>query len=146
VPAPVPAPAELPPVQPPPVKTGIAGNKIALAQSINFVSNKAVLVRDSHAILDEVAHILDTHAHITHVLIEGHCSDAGDTPEIEEFEMRLSQERADAVMHYLVEKGIDASRLKAIGYGDKRPVATNATYEGRALNRRVEFTIMNTDA
>ena len=55
---------------------------------------------------------------------------------------KLSQERADAVVAYLVSKGIDKSRLTAKGYGSSRPVASNDTAEGRQLNRRTEFEII----
>jgi OOP family OmpA-OmpF porin len=56
--------------------------------------------------------------------------------------MKLSMRRANAVLQYLVNKGIDRSRLTARGFGFSRPVATNDTAEGRALNRRVELTPM----
>jgi outer membrane protein OmpA-like peptidoglycan-associated protein len=54
----------------------------------------------------------------------------------------LSQRRADAVVNYLVEKGIDKKRLSAKGYGQSKPVDSNDTAEGRALNRRTEFEII----
>ena len=53
----------------------------------------------------------------------------------------LSQKRAQAVVSYLEKKGINKNNLKAIGYGEEKPVATNSTTKGRALNRRIEFTV-----
>jgi OOP family OmpA-OmpF porin len=57
--------------------------------------------------------------------------------------LRLSQERADAVKTYLVERGVDASRLVAKGYGEADPIANNDTPEGRTQNRRVEMHRLN---
>ena len=54
----------------------------------------------------------------------------------------LSQKRAEAVVNYLVENGIGSERLIAIGYGQKNPVSSNSTIEGRAANRRTEFKII----
>ena len=58
------------------------------------------------------------------------------------YNQRLSENRAKAVVDFLVSKGIDIKRLKYKGYGKSMPVATNDTDEGRALNRRVEFRIL----
>ena len=116
-----------------------------LNQSVNFGSNNAILQADSFSVLDKVASILQAHPEIARVLVEGHSSNAGDTPEIDAFEMRLSQERADAVKAYLITKGVDEARLQAQGFGDTRPIANNDTAEGRAKNRRVEFTILADD-
>lgn len=55
----------------------------------------------------------------------------------------LSEKRAQAVMNFLIEKGVDSSRLTARGYGSSSPVADNGTAEGRAMNRRVEFKVLN---
>ena len=57
--------------------------------------------------------------------------------------MRLSQERAESVMRYLVAQGVAADRLVALGYGPDRPVADNGTAAGRAMNRRVELERIN---
>jgi cytochrome c oxidase subunit II len=54
----------------------------------------------------------------------------------------LSQQRADAVLAYLTEKGIPTNRLKAVGYGQSSPIEDNATEAGRAKNRRIEFTVL----
>jgi outer membrane protein OmpA-like peptidoglycan-associated protein len=53
--------------------------------------------------------------------------------------MKLSNDRAKSVVNYLVSKGIDASRLTAVGFGEEKPITTNKTAEGRTLNRRVEL-------
>ncbi len=60
----------------------------------------------------------------------------------EEYNQQLSQRRADAVKKYLVKLGADAGRISAVGYGESRPVAPNDSQEGRRLNRRTEFTIL----
>jgi len=69
--------------------------------------------------------------------IGGHTDNVGKA----DMNMKLSQDRADAVKAYLIEKGIDGSRLNATGYGSTQPVGDNKTDKGRALNRRVEFKV-----
>ena len=60
------------------------------------------------------------------------------------FNLKLSQKRANAVREYLISKGIDASRVTAVGYGEERPLASNDDeIDGRELNRRVEFEVIN---
>jgi len=71
------------------------------------------------------------------VRIEGHTDNVGKRKE----NLKLSQQRADAVKEYLVREGVEAAQLSAVGYGPKRPIASNATRAGRTLNRRVEFRI-----
>lgn len=72
------------------------------------------------------------------VVIEGHTDNVGKA----EYNKKLSQERADAIKKYMVEKGgIDAGRIGAQGFGDERPVDSNDTKEGRANNRRVEAAV-----
>lgn len=131
-------------VEPP--KTVIEGSKIVLNQSVNFGSNNSILKDESKPILNQVASILLANPQIAHLTIEGHCSNAGDSKEMDAFEMKLSQERAETVLKYLVSHGVEAHRLKAVGFGDTRPIATNATAAGRALNRRVEFVIVDGEA
>jgi OOP family OmpA-OmpF porin len=72
------------------------------------------------------------------VLVNGHTDSIGS----EAYNQRLSEKRAKAVLDYLVGRGIDPSRLKAVGHGESRPIASNETEEGRARNRRVEFSHM----
>ena len=70
------------------------------------------------------------------ISVEGHTDRLGSTA----YNQRLSQQRADAVRQYMIDKGIDGSRLTAVGFGPDKPVADNKTPDGRAKNRRVEFT------
>ena len=60
-----------------------------------------------------------------------------------EYNMNLSQRRAQSMVDYLVERGIAAERLIGKGYGESRPIASNTTEEGKMLNRRVEFIILD---
>ena len=69
------------------------------------------------------------------IRVEGHTSNAGD----DDANMKLSQDRADAVKAYLVSKGISADRITAEGFGETMPIADNNTASGRAKNTRVEI-------
>ncbi|HCR13267.1 MAG TPA: hypothetical protein DIU49_08385, partial [Desulfovibrio sp.] len=66
------------------------------------------------------------------VILEGHTDSIG----TEQYNMKLGQRRADSVKSFFVKKGIDASRIETISFGESDPVATNKTAQGRALNRR----------
>ena len=85
--------------------------------------------------LDAVVKVLNKNPSVK-IRIEGNTDNIGTA----KYNMGLSDRRAKAVMEYLVKAGIDKNRLSTIGYGFSRPIATNATDEGRALNRRVELT------
>jgi len=73
------------------------------------------------------------------VRIEGHTDSVGP----EAYNMKLSLQRAEAVMKYLVSQGVDADRMEVLGKGEDYPVASNDTDEGRAHNRRIEFIILS---
>jgi OOP family OmpA-OmpF porin len=73
------------------------------------------------------------------VELAGHTDNVGSR----EYNKKLSLDRAQAVLDYLVKKGISPARVTAHGYGMSEPVATNETDEGRALNRRVEFRVVS---
>ena len=75
-----------------------------------------------------------------HVLIEGHTDSTGSV----DHNLNLSQHRANAVLSLLASQGLDRTRLEAIGFGMERPMADNATNEGRRRNRRVELVISAT--
>jgi len=102
--------------------------------AIQFRVGSADLKRSARPILDKAARALQRYPDLN-VAIEGHASSEGD----DDSNMRLSQDRVETVREYLINKGVDPERLTARGYGETRPIADNATEEGRSANRRVEF-------
>lgn len=112
-----------------------------LQGSATFEVNSAELSATGTGLLDEAIEILQANPAAL-LIVEGHTDDAGDAAA----NLALSQQRAEAVVAYLVAGGIDAERLTAIGYGEERPIADNVTDEGRAQNRRIEFVIQEGDA
>lgn len=109
--------------------------KIVL-NNIIFETGKSALLKESYSELDHLIDILNEFPNM-HIEITGHTDNLG----AEEFNLKLSTERAKAVVDYLVSKNIPAERLDVEGHGSAQPVRSNATEEGRHLNRRVEFTI-----
>ena len=93
------------------------------------------LTPGSLRILDQIATILIRYPD-SKVAIKGHTDSVGDLDD----NLRLSLLRATTVRDYLIEKGVAAHNLRALGYGEQMPIADNATPEGRAINRRIEFT------
>jgi OmpA-OmpF porin, OOP family len=126
------------------VKVDASGCPLTILQSgaaswtfneINFDVGKADIQSSSFGILDEIAAALGANPQLK-VVVEGHTDSSG----ARAFNVDLSQRRAQAVMDYLVGKGVSPSRLSAKGYGPDRPVADNGTKLGRSKNRRVRFT------
>lgn len=107
-------------------------------ETVYFDPDSATLRPESAIVLDRLADLLRSHPELR-ILIKGHVAAVGERTEET---MRLSQARAEAVRAYLVGRGIAADRLEAQGYGDTMPVADNTTEEGRRLNRRTEFEIL----
>ena len=70
--------------------------------------------------------------------VRGHTDSTGE----EEYNQKLSERRADSVIEYMIKNGISPERLNSVGFGEKKPVASNDTEEGMQLNRRVEFEIL----
>jgi len=105
-------------------------------QGIQFESGKDVIKKSSNAILNEVVKVMNENPSYN-LEINGHTDNKGAAA----MNLNLSQRRAEAVMTYLTKHGVDASRQSAKGYGLTMPVADNATAEGRAKNRRVEFKV-----
>ncbi|HAF07985.1 MAG: OmpA family protein [bacterium] len=112
------------------------GGKITL-RGINFESGKATILPESYPILDEAVKLLKDNPKVR-IEVQGHTDSVGS----ERSNLLLSQARAEAVRNYLILKGIDPSRIVAKGFGELMPIADNATREGRAKNRRIEFLIL----
>ncbi|MFC1684157.1 OmpA family protein [Pseudomonadota bacterium] len=105
-----------------------------ILKGVNFELNSAKLTAKSTSVLNTVAESLRGRPDVT-VIIAGHTDNTGN----DNYNMDLSQRRAQSVVDYLVSKGANAAKLSAKGYGEERPIASNKTTEGRAENRRVEM-------
>jgi OOP family OmpA-OmpF porin len=107
------------------------------AKGINFETGEARLKITSFAVLDEVVSILKEYPDFT-LRIGGHTDNVGD----DNANLKLSQDRVNAVRDYLVTKGIPMERIQAIGYGETKPIESNKTDGGRMQNRRVELELL----
>ena len=115
---------------------GAKVNKVGcwVVKGLLFDFNKADIKPQYYKNLDEVIKVLKANPGLK-VEIQGHTDNIGSAA----YNMKLSLRRAQAVANYLIKHGISPSRLKVKGYGFTRPVASNDTPEGRALNRRVQL-------
>jgi outer membrane protein OmpA-like peptidoglycan-associated protein len=109
---------------------------VSFRSDMMFDVNSAVLNPGAYSEIDRVANVLIRYPQ-TRVRVEGHTDSTGD----EMYNMRLSENRAQSVAGALVSRGIDPARVQPIGFGEGRPLATNATEAGRQLNRRVNVVI-----
>jgi outer membrane protein OmpA-like peptidoglycan-associated protein len=114
------------------------GTVVRVLQQVHFAFGTAQILPDSFPVLQEVADYLKANRAIKRMGIEGHTDNKG-APELNK---RLSQDRANSVMRWLTQHGVEANRLEANGYGMERPIEDNDTDAGRAKNRRVEFKIL----
>lgn len=139
-PPPPPPKAEEPP-QPPP-RVELRDNKIEFKEKIQFEVAKSVIKPESNSLLHDIAEVIKKNPQVKKLSIEGHASAEGDA----KANKKLSDDRAKAVMDHLVKKeGVEAARLTAKGWGEEKPIADNATEEGKEKNRRVEFLVTEAD-
>ncbi|HOW51262.1 MAG TPA: OmpA family protein [bacterium] len=116
----------------------VTAQKIELKQTVFFTTGKAVIEKKSYDMLKEVADAIKSVPSIKKVVIEGHTDNVGGRA----LNVKLSQSRADSVREFLIDEGVDGAKLEAIGYGPDKPISPNKTEKGRAMNRRVEFKII----
>ena len=107
-------------------------------KGVNFKTGSSELTSDAGMVLDEVVASLKENPQVK-LEIGGHTDNVGSAVS----NQSLSQKRANAVMNYLISKGIDAGRLSAKGYGMTQPISDNNTPDGRAKNRRIEFKVVD---
>ena len=106
----------------------------ALVLYINFETGKSAIKAESGNIVDELYQMLKENPDLK-IIVEGHTDNVGNLAS----NKTLSEERSSSVKSALVAKGISADRIKTIGYGQDKPIADNATEDGKAKNRRVEI-------
>ena len=111
------------------------GSKIAL-RNVFFETGKSEVKIDSYPELDRLIQLMQDVPTLK-IELSGHTDNVGNY----EYNLNLSQRRANAVQSYLISRGVDKTRVLAVGYGESKPVDSNDTFEGRANNRRTEFEI-----
>jgi len=105
-----------------------------IALNILFETGKSAIQQESLPIVDQIYELLKSNSSLK-VSVEGHTDNVGDAAS----NKKLSNDRAKAIMDALVAKGINKTRLSAIGWGQEKPTADNRSEDGRAKNRRVEI-------
>ena len=115
----------------------MVANKVAFNADTFFDFDKSTIKPEGRNILDQIAQQSQQLA-LESVIAVGHTDSVG----TEEYNQALSERRAASVKNYLVSKGVPADQIIASGKGESAPVASNATREGRAQNRRVEIEIV----
>ncbi len=147
-PEPQPEPVAAPPAPPMPVPVVPAVaepeseqevvTRVINLEGVKFETNSDRLTASSAGDLDKAAQTLTENPGV-HVIVAGHTDSMGN----DQYNLDLSQKRAEMVKMYLVGKGVEAERLIARGFGETEPVASNDTPRGRAQNRRVELRILD---
>jgi OOP family OmpA-OmpF porin len=110
-------------------------------EAVHFVAGKTDFVERDRAVLESVAATLRANPRVTRLRLDGHTDGRG----AQEWDLKLSRARAEAVRAWLIAHGVDGARLAVEGFGKLRPIADNRTAEGRARNSRVEFTVVELD-
>ncbi len=113
---------------------GCAINEVIVLHGVNFHTDSDKLTDESIVILDGVSTTLKAHPGLK-LEVSGHTDSVAE----DDYNKHLSQRRAERVREFLISKGATADSLTAKGYGEERPIASNETAEGKALNRRVEL-------
>ena len=117
----------------------IEKNFIKITEKIYFEFGKALIQERSFSLIAEIAETVAANPQLKKIRIEGHTDAVGS----DVANLKLSQARADSVVDAISARGVEASRLDAVGFGEMRPLETNDTDDGRAANRRVEFIIVD---
>ena len=119
------------------INGGFEGDGTFRFNNLNFATGSAALSDAANVEVDNLAAILKAYPGVN-VEVHGHTDNTGDAAA----NKQLSAERAGAVMGRLIAQGIDASRVKSMGFGQENPIADNGTEEGRAENRRTEVKLV----
>ena len=127
-------PEEEAPPPPPAAAPPPSGKPLVTLHGPQFDFNESVLKPDGKRMVDEAVHVMKAQPALR-VSVEGHTDSVGS----DAYNQKLSERRAATVRDYMVAQGIDAGRIGVKGWGKTKPVADNATAEGRAENRRVEI-------
>lgn len=120
----------------------IQGSSLQILDRVYFRTGRARIRRRSFRLLNNVAAVLAAHSELIKIEVAGHTDDRGTNDD----NKVLSQARAEAVVAYLVKRGIDPERLTAVGYGEEQPAEEGTSRRARRANRRVEFKVVQSTA
>jgi OmpA-OmpF porin, OOP family len=142
-PPPPPPPAAEPPADAPEPPPAFKGAQLDLPGEVEFDVGSANIqeTEKTHHMLHRVVRLLKKYPNITEVRVEGHTDSDGDP----KANKTLSQQRAAAVIAWIIAKGIDPARVHAVGCGASDPLVPNTTPENKAKNRRTEFDVTRLD-
>jgi len=115
----------------------VVGDKIVLDDRVHFFVNSAVIRQISYPLLQRLTKLVAEHPEYTHISIEGHADERGP----EDFNRKLSEDRARSVLEFMVKQGIARERLSSQGFGASKPLVDKSNEYAWLLNRRVEFTV-----
>jgi OOP family OmpA-OmpF porin len=134
--APAPAPAPPPPAaEPPKSAVTVNGDRLGVPGNIVYETGKAVIKPESEPTLNALKDFMEQNKNFTRIRVEGHTDNVGKPAD----NMKLSTDRAMAVVTWMDGHGVSKDRLLAVGFGDTKPIADNKTDDGKAQNRRTEF-------
>jgi outer membrane protein OmpA-like peptidoglycan-associated protein len=119
----------------------ITQQQLKILEMVQFQTGKATILPVSNKLLTNVANVINAQKRIKLVEVAGHTDNVGDPVK----NQKLSQDRATAVKAFLLKKGVLEGRLRAVGYGQDKPLESNTSSKGREANRRVEFNIVEQD-
>ncbi|RME29425.1 MAG: OmpA family protein [Deltaproteobacteria bacterium] len=120
-----------------PAKVVVTVERVELREKVLFDFNQATIKPESYPLLDEVVAVMKEHPEIEVLRIEGHTDERGSAA----YNLELSEKRAEAVRQYLIDHGIAPERLRAVGYGESKPLNPGHDEEAWEQNRRVEMWI-----
>jgi MYXO-CTERM domain-containing protein len=122
----------------PSARVKVETDRILILDKVYFELDSAQIKAESLPLLDEVVEVMFNHPELVRVEIQGHTDEQGP----DDYNLDLSMRRAESVKHYLVSQGVEPSRLAAQGYGESVPLVQESNDEAYAVNRRVEFHIV----
>jgi OOP family OmpA-OmpF porin len=113
----------------------VKDGRLGVPGNIVYETGKAIIKPESEPTLNALKDFMDQNKNFTRIRIEGHTDNVGKSPD----NLKLSQDRAAAVVKWLSDHGVPKDRCLAVGFGDGKPIADNKTEDGKAQNRRTEF-------
>jgi len=132
---PEPAPTTPPAAEPPKSNVTVKDGRLGIPGNIVYETGKAIIKPESEPTLSTLKEFMEQNKNFTRIRIEGHTDNVGKA----EANLKLSQDRAMAVVQWLADHGIPKDRCIAVGFGDTKPIADNKSDDGKAQNRRTEF-------